>query len=101
MMRHIIYNIEYHMKIKNGFELRKICGENIIVAHGVKNIDFTRLITLNESAAFIWDKVVDREFTEQDMVEVLLEEYDVERPQAEEDVKALLASWQEVGMVED
>ena len=37
----------YNMKIKNGFELRNVCGENVIIAHGVENIDFTKVITTN------------------------------------------------------
>lgn len=89
------------MKIKHGFELRNVCGENIIIAHGVENIDFTRVITLNESAAYIWSKVVGKNFTEQDMVEALLAEYEVERPQVEKDVKALVASWMDAGLVEN
>ena len=88
------------MKIKNGFELRNICGEYIIVAYGVENIDFTKVITLNESAAFLWNKVFGKDFTEQEMLESLLSEYEVERPQAEKDVKALVDSWVEAGLVE-
>ena len=88
------------MKIKKGFELRKICGENIVIAHGVENIDFTKIITLNESAAFIWQQVEGKEFTEADMVKILLDEYEVEESQAQADVKKLLASWQEAGLVE-
>ena len=88
------------MRIKNGFEVRNICGENIILAHGVENIDFTKVITLNESAEFIWSKMVDKDFTEEDMVDVLLSEYEVEKSQAEADVKALVASWKEAGLVE-
>ena len=75
------------MKIKNGFELRNVCGENIIIAHGVENIDFTKVITLNESAALIWKQVEGKDFTEEDMVKILLDEYEVEEPQAQEDVK--------------
>lgn len=41
------------MKIKPGFELRKICGENIVISHGMENIFFTKIITFNESAAII------------------------------------------------
>ena len=92
---------QHNMRIKNGFELRKICGENIVIAHGVENIDFTKVITLNESAAFIWQQVEGKEFTEDDMVNALLDEYEVEKPQAQEDVKALLASWVKAGMVEN
>ena len=60
------------MKIKNGFELRNVCGENVIIAHGVENIDFTKVITLNESAALIWRQVEGKDFTEQDMTTILL-----------------------------
>ena len=88
------------MKIKKGFEVRNICGENIIIAHGKENIDFTKVVTLNESAVLLWDKVVDAEFEEKDLVDVLLEEYEVEPSQAIADVKSLVASWTEAGLVE-
>lgn len=88
------------MKIKTGFELRNVCGENIIIAHGVENIDFTKVITLNESAAFIWKQVEGKTFTEEDMVKILLDEYEVEELQAQADVKALAESWLQAGLVE-
>jgi len=88
------------MKIKKGFELRNVCGENIIIAHGVENIDFTKVITLNESAAFLWKEVAEKDFTEEDMIQLLLDEYEVEEPQAQEDVKQLVASWLKAGLVE-
>lgn len=88
------------MKIKNGFELRDVCGENVIIAHGVENIDFTKVITLNESAALIWKQVEGKDFTEDDMVKILLDEYEVEEPQAQADVKKLLESWLKAGLVE-
>ena len=88
------------MKIKTGFELRNVCGEYIIIAHGVENIDFTKVITLNESAAFIWKQVEGKTFTEEDMVKILLDEYEVEESQAQADVKALAESWLQAGLVE-
>ena len=87
------------MKIKKGFELRKVCGENILIAHGVENIDFTKVITLNESAAYVWNAVQDKEFTEDDMVKVLLDNYEVEESVAKSDVKTLAASWAEAGLL--
>lgn len=88
------------MKIKNGFELRDVCGENVIIAHGVENIDFTKVITLNESAALIWQQVEGKDFTEDDVVKFLLDEYDVEESQAQTDVRNLLGSWLKAGLVE-
>lgn len=44
------------MKTKIGFNLRQVCGENIIVAEGEENIDFSNIISMNESSAFLWKK---------------------------------------------
>ena len=42
------------MRIKNGFELRKLFQENVLLASGEENIDFSKIISMNESAAFMW-----------------------------------------------
>ena len=88
------------MKIKPGFELKNICGENIIIAHGLQNIDFSKVITLNESAALAWNAVIDKDFTEQDIVEVLTAEYDVDLATAQKDANALIASWRSAGLLQ-
>lgn len=88
------------MRIKKGFELRSICGENIIISLGKENINFTKVITLNESAADVWKAVVGKEFTQADAVEVILDTYDVSKEQATADVKALLQSWVDAGLAE-
>ncbi|MBQ9361937.1 MAG: PqqD family protein [Bacteroidaceae bacterium] len=88
------------MQIKPGFELRNICGENIIIAHGVQNIDFSKVITLNESAAFAWKAVVGKDFTEQDIVNALVDEYEVDTMTAQEDANALIASWKDAGLMD-
>ncbi|MBQ2459728.1 MAG: PqqD family protein [Bacteroidaceae bacterium] len=88
------------MKIKKGFELRQICGENIIVAYGEANIDFSRIISLNESAAFLWKTVLDKEFTEQTLADALCAEYEVDAATALRDAKEIAARWKEVGLTE-
>lgn len=90
------------MKIKEGFELREVCGEHIIIGHGVAHIDFTKIITLNESASDVWNKVVDMpNFTIEDMAKVLTDNYEVDNEQALKDSKALAESWKEAGLAED
>ncbi len=88
------------MKIKEGFELRDVCGENVIVATGRKNIDFSKVISLNESAALMWREVVGKDFTEEDLVKILTDTYEVSEEQARKDVVALVAQWQEIGMID-
>lgn len=88
------------MKIKDGFELREVCGENVILSSGMENIDFSKIISLNESAAFLWKTVLGKEFTEEMMVEALLGEYDVDRDTAAKDVSQVVASWREIGLID-
>jgi len=89
------------MKIKNGFELRDVCGEKVVIAQGLENLDFSKLITLNESAAYLWESITGKTFTETDLVSLLCAEYDVTAEQAATDVQALVAEWKKQGLVED
>ncbi|MBQ9357736.1 MAG: PqqD family protein [Prevotella sp.] len=88
------------MKAKKGFNLRTVCGEHIIVAEGVENIDFSRIISLNDSAAFLWEKAKGREFTADDLTDWLLQEYEVSEDEARRDVATLMVQWQEAGIAE-
>ena len=89
------------MKIKTGFVLRNVCGENVIVAEGLENIDFSKIIALNETAAFIWKTAKEKEsFSEEDLAKALTEEYEVDEATALGDVQAQLQLWRELGMVE-
>lgn len=87
------------MKTKKGFRLRNICGENIIVAEGVENIDFSRIISMNESSAYLWKKVEGQDFTEKDLTNYLTEEYDVDEETAQKDVTTLIAKWLDAGII--
>lgn len=88
------------MKIKKGFELRNICGENILISLGKENINFTKVITLNESAACVWKAVVGRDFTVADGVKAIMDEYEVDEAQATRDVQLLYDSWIDAGLAE-
>ena len=61
------------MKTKQGFILRNVCGENIIVAEGETNIDFSNIISMNETSAFLWNNIQGKEFTHDDLVDLLTE----------------------------
>ena len=87
------------MKIKEGFELRTICGEHVIVATGLKNIDFSKITSLNESAALLWRGLLERDFGIDDMVKILTDEYEVDAETARNDAEAIAKQWQEIGLI--
>lgn len=86
------------MKIKQGFKLHNICGENVIVAEGKENIDFSNVIHLNESAALLWNAVEGKEFTAETLADVLMKEYDVDQATALADANDIAAEWEKAGI---
>ncbi len=89
------------MKKKSGFVLRQVCGENIIVAEGKENIDFSSIIAMNESSAYLWEKIGEDSFTPESMAIMLTEEYDIDNATALEDATTLARQWIEAGIIEE
>lgn len=58
--------------------MREVCGEQIIVAEGRENIDFTNIISMNESSAFLWNNIQDKEFTVEDLAQLLVDNYQID-----------------------
>ncbi len=89
------------MRINEGFELREMCGEHIVIGTGMTNIDFSKVISLNESAVYLWREIEGKEFTLEMLVSLLTEQYDVPYDTALSDITALVNKWSEVGIVSD
>ncbi len=73
------------MKIKNGFVVRDIAGQSVVVALGAASKIFNGMIRLNETGKFIWSKLsegCDRE----DLIAAMLAEYDIDRDTVVQDV---------------
>ena len=89
------------MKIKKGFVLRTVCGENVIVGEGLDAINFGRMLCLNETAAWLWKQALEQgDFTAQSLATALCNEYDVTPEQALTDVKETINQWTELKVVE-
>ena len=88
------------MKTKKGFVLRNVCGENIIVAEGKENLDFTKIISMNETAAYLWKNVEGKEFDSATLMSLLVNEYEVDDATANKDAKNIAKQWIEAGIAE-
>ncbi len=73
------------MKIVEGFSLKTIADNNIVVPVGENTVTFKAIITLNESGAFLW-RQLENERTEEELVKAMLEEYDVDEETVRVDV---------------
>lgn len=74
------------MKIKEGFLLRKIAGQNVVLPTG-GDLDLNMMITLNDTGAFLWEQLQE-EADEATLVQALLKEYDVTEETAAKAVAA-------------
>ena len=88
------------MKAKNGFNLRTVCGENILVAEGEENIDFSNIISRNESSAYLWNSIQGKDFEVKDLVDLLIEMYEVDEETATRDARLLVDQWKQAEIIE-
>ncbi|MDE6151115.1 MAG: PqqD family protein [Prevotella sp.] len=88
------------MKKKPGFVLRSVCGEQFLIAEGEENIDFSNLVSLNETSVFLWNAIdEEQEFTIDELVDILLSEYEVPRDTAREDIESLCRKMIDAGII--
>lgn len=89
------------MKTIEGFVLRPLGEEYIVIGEGIAQVDFNKMISMNSSAAYLWRNVEGKEFTVEDLKDLLLEEYEVDPVTALSDAEAVARKWIEAGIVSE
>ncbi len=89
------------MRKIDGLALRTLGDDKILVAESKDLIDFNRLVTLNDSAAYIWQALPAAGFDIDDVVAIIAARYDVDETVARTDARRLLDVWLEAGIVEN
>ncbi len=86
------------MKIKSGFVVRNVGGENVGVPIGETCKQFHGMIKLNESANFLW-QFFSQEHSEEEGVAALLAEYEVDEATARADVQSFIQILEKNGLL--
>lgn len=87
------------MKIKEGYMLREVAGNSVVVPVGAASLDFNGIITLNEVGAFLWEALLeDKE--EQQLVALVVDTYDVSEDTAGKDIHEFLGKLKEASLLE-
>ena len=89
------------MKTVEGFTLRPLGKEFIITAENIRNINFNKLISLNESAAYLWKEVDGKEFDAKTLADLLVARYEIDAETALRDSEAIIVKWKEAGIAVD
>ena len=88
------------MKIKKGFVLEKVGDSYLCCATGKLAKEFSGFVRLNETGAFIWNMLSDKNVTKEDMVAKMTAEYDISADIAERDIEAFVLNLEKNGILE-
>lgn len=86
-------------KVRKDYILRAIAGENILVPVGGGIANFSGVIYLNDTAAFLW-KQLQSQTTREELVQALEKEFDVSFGKAQEDIEQFVCTLSEHNMLE-
>ena len=87
------------LKIKNDFILKKIAGSYVVIPVRQQAVDFSGIIKLSETGAFLW-QLLETGAERDELVEKLVESYLVDEATASADVDRFIAKLSEVGLLE-
>ena len=88
------------MVAKQGFVLRNVVDEHILMPTGDNIGAFGGSVVMNDVSAFIWEKL-QNPMSKEDLLQAVLDEFDVEKDMAERDLDSLLFNLKEYGVIED
>ena len=86
------------MKLKDGFFMRQIAGQTVVLPGG-DVLDLNMMITLNETGAFLWERM-NEETSVEALVAALLGEYDVDEKTAQQAVEAFVRKLYDYGFLD-
>ena len=77
------------MRIKEGFLLRQVAGNTVVVPIGDEAVEFNGVITINESGKFIWE-LMQEGIEKEELLEKFMKEYSLSEEEAKEDIRAFI-----------
>ena len=89
------------MKLRKGLVLRPLGTQYIVTGDDLSPVDFSKVVSMNATSAFLWDKLGGSDFAAQDMADLLTARDDVDAQTALADAESLIAAWQKAGLLEE
>lgn len=86
------------MKLKEGFMLRQVAGEWIVVPLGERVVEFNGIMTLSESGALLW-RSLEKDISKEELVKVILREYEVDEEIVRNDIQEFITKLEETKLI--
>lgn len=89
------------MKIKEQYKVREMAGEHVVIMQGKLGSDLTRIISLNDSALYLWQSIEGKEFNVNTIAELLAEQYGIDDQVATIDAQRWVDKLIDCGLIEE
>ncbi len=80
--------------------VRKVGNDSVIIPSSGENLNMMRMIKLNSSATFLLEQIQKGEFNRDELVQLLMDKYAIERATAEKDTDAFIAKLRKHSLLE-
>jgi len=88
------------MKINNNFMLKKVAGEYMIIPTGNNNVNFSKIFNINETGAFIFEKLKDGK-NKEEILELMSKEYNASKDILKNDIEEFIDELKKRGIYND
>jgi hypothetical protein len=88
------------LKLKEGCVVRKVGNESVIIPCSGENLNMMRMIKLNSTATFLLEQIQNGEHNRNDLVQLLMDKYGIDRAIAEKDTDVFIAKLREESLLE-
>ena len=88
------------MRIIEGLKLRPLGKQYLVMVEGQKQVDFNRMISMNVTAAFLFQEVQGIDFDCDTLAQLLVNECDITKEQAAHDAALTIEEWQKAGIIQ-
>ena len=88
------------MKIKEQYKVREMAGEHVIIMQGKHGSDLTKIISLNESALYLWNELQGKEFDTEVVANMIVERYGIDKGVATTDAERWIEKLRECNIAE-
>ena len=88
------------MKIKDGYILRQVAGNSIVIAVGEEALNFNGIITINGSGTFLWEKLAEGA-SKSELLDAMLSEYNIDSETAKKDIDEFISKLEKANLLDD
>jgi HKD family nuclease len=88
------------MQLKKEFQICTIAGKDFLIPIGTAVVDMQNMIDLNEVSAFIIKLIKERDYSEEELVDCIFQEYEADREIIQRDLSAFIEKAKEIGFIE-